>query len=101
MAHLRLVSFTDRILIERYLPGSIPGLFRIFDIYGNQLGPQTRCACLNIVAVKMLNFSPPSDKDSDVSRTGATGRMQWRNTINLMLDGVDTPCTNYLDVFAK
>ncbi|CAZ81148.1 unnamed protein product [Tuber melanosporum] len=80
--------------------GSVQTLFRIFDTYGHQLGPQAWSSCLKIVVFKMMNIAP-SDEESDVPKVRAAERKQWDDTINLVLNGIGTLYSNYFEVFVK
>ncbi|RPA99307.1 hypothetical protein L873DRAFT_1828040 [Choiromyces venosus 120613-1] len=81
--------------------GSIQTLFRIFDTYGHQLGPQAWSSCLKIVVFKMMNITPTDEKESDVPKVRAAERKQWDDTINLVLNGIGTLYSNYFEVFVK
>ncbi|PWW76041.1 hypothetical protein C7212DRAFT_194823 [Tuber magnatum] len=81
--------------------GSVQTLFRIFDTYGHQLGPQAWSSCLKIVVFKMMNITPTDEKESDVPKVRAAERKQWDDTINLVLNGIGTLYSNYFEVFAK
>lgn len=48
-----------------------------------------------------MNITPMDDTEGDTSKTRAAERKQWDDTINLVLNGIGTLYTNYLDVFAK
>ncbi|TGZ79709.1 hypothetical protein EX30DRAFT_308428 [Ascodesmis nigricans] len=78
--------------------GSIQTLFRIFDTYGDQLGPQGWSSCLEIVVFKMMKMDP---KDMAVSISEKAERKQWDDTIKLVLGGIGTLYSNYLDVFSQ
>lgn len=83
--------------------GSIQTLFRIFDTYGHQLGPQAWSSCLKIVVFKMMNISPVSvDPEVVVGQKGKTSEFkQWDDTINLVLSGIGTLYSNYFDIFTQ
>ncbi|KAG0640673.1 hypothetical protein HOY80DRAFT_1116635 [Tuber brumale] len=81
--------------------GSVQTLFRIFDTYGHQLGPQAWSSCLKIVVFKMMNITPSDENESDVPKVRAAERKQWDDTINLVLNGIGTLYSNYFEVFVK
>ncbi|KAH0603788.1 uncharacterized protein H6S33_007447 [Morchella sextelata] len=83
--------------------GSIQTLFRIFDTYGHQLGPQAWSSCLKIVVFKMMGINPaPAPTGSDVGVKAKTSEFkQWDDTINLVLSGIGTLYSNYFDIFAQ
>ncbi|KAI5800080.1 hypothetical protein EDC01DRAFT_613157 [Geopyxis carbonaria] len=79
--------------------GSIQTLFRIFDTYGHQLGPQGWSSCLKIVVFRMMNIDP---KDLALySSSGNVERRQWDDTIKLVLGGIGTLYSNYFDIFTQ
>ncbi|KAF8534392.1 hypothetical protein BDD12DRAFT_860683 [Trichophaea hybrida] len=75
--------------------GSIQTLFRIFDTYGHQLGPQGWSSCLNIVVFKMMDINPATESDIGLDRTN------WDETIKLILGGIGTLYSNYFEVFIQ
>ncbi|KAI5819735.1 hypothetical protein BZA77DRAFT_303393 [Pyronema omphalodes] len=78
--------------------GSIQTLFRIFDTYGHQLGPQGWTSCLKIVVFKMMNINP---KDLAMDSDTEADRKNWDETIKLILGGIGTLYSNYFEVFTQ
>jgi len=80
------------------MEGSIQTLFRIFDTYGHQLGPQGWSSCLNIVVFKMMDINP---KDLAIESDTNSDRTNWDETIKLILGGIGTLYSNYFEVFIQ
>lgn len=90
------------LLTNGWWTGSIQTLFRIFDTYGHQLGPQAWSSCLKIVVFKMMNINPaPVDPEAVGSKGKTSEFKQWDDTINLVLSGIGTLYSNYFDIFAQ
>lgn len=80
------------------IKGSIQTLFRIFDTYGHQLGPQGWSSCLHVVVFKMMNINP---KDLAMASDSRADRKNWDETIKLILSGIGTLYSNYFEVFTQ
>ncbi|KAF8475693.1 hypothetical protein BDZ91DRAFT_673608 [Kalaharituber pfeilii] len=76
--------------------GSIQTLFRIFDTYGQRLGPQSWRSCLKIVVFKMMET-----RESDNSEQTPQSRKLWNDTVNLVLSGIGTLYSNYFEIFSQ
>ena len=80
--------------------GSIQTLFRIFDTYGQQLGPEAWSSCLKIVVFKMMDPREVEEAES-ISQPSAQEQKSWNDTVNLVLGGIGTLYSNYFEIFSQ
>ncbi|KAI9684765.1 MAG: hypothetical protein M1829_000140 [Trizodia sp. TS-e1964] len=78
--------------------GAVQTILRIFDAYGNKLGPEAWGSCLKIIIFKMMQpntsrMDQPNLVDRDAVLKG------WDETTILILNGVSDLFANFLDIF--
>ncbi|RPA82192.1 hypothetical protein BJ508DRAFT_208402 [Ascobolus immersus RN42] len=93
LLRLTAVSYDIRAEVRN---GSIQTLFRIFDTYGHKLSPQAWRPCLTTVVFKMMGIDQPEDTKSQASE-----RKSWNDTINLVLEGIGTLYAHYFEIFCE
>jgi len=83
--------------------GAIQTLFRIFDVYGDQLSAEAWSICLNEVMFKLLTsietqLEVAHDPESTISEKDKIG---WNETTAVVLNGITKLLADYLDVVSS
>ncbi|TVY22453.1 MON2-like protein [Lachnellula hyalina] len=83
--------------------GAIQTLLRIFDAYGDQLGPEAWSMCLQSVIFKLLSsieeqLVTTSDPESEISDKDRIG---WNETTVVVLNGITKLLADYLDTISS
>ncbi|KAI1134267.1 hypothetical protein F5Y05DRAFT_399351 [Hypoxylon sp. FL0543] len=77
---------------------AIHTLLRIFDAYGDKLGPEAWSVCIKAVIFKLLSSIEKELEDVGKSDVDEKVRYDWHDTAVVVLNGISTLLANYLDV---
>lgn len=97
LLRLTAVSSDDRLELRN---SAIQTLLRIFDAYGTRLSPEAWSICIKSVVFKLLNsiqktLGAVDDDDDDLENQDLT---EWHGTAVVVLEGVSSLLSNYIDV---
>ncbi|KAI1452230.1 hypothetical protein F4805DRAFT_472627 [Annulohypoxylon moriforme] len=77
---------------------AIQTLLRIFDAYGERLGPEAWSVCIKSVIFKLLSSIEEELEDVDKQDVDEKIRHDWHDTAVVVLNGISSLLANYLDV---
>ncbi|KAI1380071.1 hypothetical protein F4677DRAFT_250350 [Hypoxylon crocopeplum] len=77
---------------------AIQTLLRIFDAYGDRLGPEAWSVCIKSVIFKLLSSIEKELEDVGKTEIDEKIRHDWYDTAVLVLNGISSLLANYLDV---
>ncbi|KOS22669.1 Protein MON2 -like protein [Escovopsis weberi] len=80
---------------------AIQTLFRIFDAYGERLGPEAWSICLKSVVFKLLTSLEEDLQAADDDDVDESDRSDWHDTAVVVLNCISTLLGNYLEVLTK
>ncbi|OTA94207.1 hypothetical protein M434DRAFT_394962 [Hypoxylon sp. CO27-5] len=77
---------------------AIHTLLRIFDAYGDKLGPEAWAVCIKSVIFKLLSSIEKELENVSKSDVDEKVRFDWHDTAVVVLNGISSLLANYLDV---
>ncbi|OTA52713.1 endosomal peripheral membrane protein [Hypoxylon sp. EC38] len=77
---------------------AIHTLLRIFDAYGDKLGPEAWAVCIKSVIFKLLSSIEKELESVSNSDVDEKVRFDWHDTAVVVLNGISSLLANYLDV---
>jgi hypothetical protein len=78
--------------------GAIQTLLRIFDAYGDQLTPEAWSVCIKAVIFRLVASLESELRALDQEGSDKKVQDEWHDTAVVVLNGISTLLSNYLDV---
>ncbi|KAI1100359.1 hypothetical protein F4804DRAFT_336306 [Jackrogersella minutella] len=95
LLRLTTVTIDERLDLRN---SAIQTLLRIFDAYGDRLGPEAWSVCIKSVIFKLLSSIEKELEDVVKQEVDDKFRYDWYDTAVVVLNGISSLLANYLDV---
>ncbi|RWA06518.1 hypothetical protein EKO27_g8588 [Xylaria grammica] len=95
LIRLTTVTTNDRLDLRN---SAIQTLLRIFDAYGEQLTPEAWSVCIKAVIFRLMASIETELQALDHAECDEKTRHDWHDTAVVVLDGISSLLSNYLDV---
>ncbi|KAI1826786.1 hypothetical protein F4861DRAFT_46179 [Xylaria intraflava] len=95
LIRLTTVTTNDKLDLRN---SAIQTLLRIFDAYGDQLTPEAWSVCIKAVVFRLLASIETELRTLDNAAHDDKTRQDWYGTAVVVLDGISSLLSNYLDV---
>ncbi|KAJ2976823.1 hypothetical protein NUW58_g7991 [Xylaria curta] len=95
LIRLTTVTTNDRLDLRN---SAIQTLLRIFDAYGDQLTPEAWSVCIKVVIFRLMASIETELQALDPAECDEKTRHDWYDTAVVVLNGISSLLSNYLDV---